>query len=102
MRIFRSQLVMILKALVMSVSVSMTVNRFLHELHRLHLLTDLLLDLLRHLDRYLVTGLLGDLPADLLGDVVALGYGPLVRHLNTERLTVSKWSNSSGYAKKDF
>ena len=87
MRIFRSQLVMILKALVMSVS--MIVNRFLHELHRLHLFTDLLLDLLRHLDRYLVAGLLGDLPADLLGDVVALGDGPLVRHLNRERATAS-------------
>ena len=82
MRIFRSQLVMILKALVMSVS--MTVNRLLHELHRLHLFTDLLLDLLRHLDRYLVAGLLGDLLTDLLGDVVALGDGLLVGHLNRE------------------
>ena len=91
---------MILKALVMSVS--MTVNRLLHELHRLHLLTDNLLHLLRHLDRYLVAGLLGDLPADLLGDVVALGDGLLVRHLNTERLTVSKWSNSSRNTKKIF
>ena len=91
---------MILKALVMSVSV--TVNRLLQVLHRLHLLTDLLLDLLRHLDRYLVTGLLWDLLTDPLGDVVALGDGPLVRHLNRERSTASKWSNSSGYAKKDF
>ena len=82
MRIFRSQLVRILKALVMSVSVSMTVNRFLHDLHRLHLLTDNLLHLLRHLDRYLVAGLLGDLLTDLLGDVVALGDGLLVGHLN--------------------
>ena len=84
MRIFRSQLVMILKALVMSVS--MTVNRFLHDLHRLHLLTDNLLHLLRHLDRYLVADLLGDLLTDLLGDVVALGDGLLVGHLNRERI----------------
>ena len=91
---------MILKALVMSLSV--TINRLLHVFHRLHLLTDLLLDLLWHLDRYLVTGLLWDLLTDPLGDVVALGYGPLVRHLNRERSTASKWSNSSGYANEDF
>ena len=78
---------MILKALVMSVSV--TVNRLLQVLHRLHLLTDLLLDLLWHLDRHLVTGLLWDLLTDPLGDVVALGDGPLVRHLNRERSTAS-------------